>query len=305
MFRRHLQLMIGLNMMWWISNFRNFLLLIAVLFLSSCEQLTFDDDGDEYGHTTLSFSASPAETRASTNLGDYFTKLNVQMFNEDGEKVFTTIKTQTSSDANFGNIKINLSPGSYTVVAVGHSSTKSATIKSPTVCQFTASDGEKLTDTFCCCQEINITEDPQQFSLQMYRATAMVRFMFTDAVVPEDLARWQFTYTGGSANFSPTTMQGITKSSQSELRTAVQSQQYSIFTFPYMADSCSLSISVVATASSGAAVRTRTFDAVPAIRNRITTYTGTFFEPGDGNITISEFGFVVNGDWDGEDTIEF
>ena len=294
-----------MNMTWWISNYRNLLLLIAVLFLVSCEQLTFDDDGDEYGRITLSFSTSPVETRASTNLGAYFTKLNVQMFNNDGEKVFTTIKTQTSSDANFGNIKINLSPGSYTVVAVGHSSTKSATIKSPTVCQFTASDGEKLTDTFCCCQEITITEDPQQFSLQMYRATAMVRFIFTDENMPENLARWSFTYTGGSANFSPTTMQGITRSSQSELRAAVQSQQYCVFTFPYMADSCSLSISVAATTLDGSVVRSRTFDDVPAIRNRITTYTGTFFEPGDGNITISDFGFVVNGDWSGEDVIEF
>jgi hypothetical protein len=292
-------------MTWWISNFRNVLLLIAVFFMTSCEQLTFNDDGDEYGHTTISFSAAPVETRASTNLGAYFTKLNVQLFNDDGEKVFATTKTQTSSDANFGNMKINLLPGSYTVVAVGHSSTKSATIKSPTVCQFTASDGEKLTDTFCCCQEITITEDPQQFSLQMYRATAMVRFMFTDENIPESLARWSFTYTGGSANFSPTTMQGITRSSQSELRAAVQSQQYSIFTFPYMADSCSLSISVAATTLDGLVVRSRTFDDVPAIRNRITTYTGTFFEPGDGNITISDFGFVVNGDWDDEDVIEF
>ena len=297
--------MIGTNMTWWTSNFRNVLMLIAVLIMASCEQLVFDDDGDEYGHTTLSFSAAPAETRTSTNLGAYFTKLNVQMFNDDGEKVFTTIKTQTSSDANFGNLKINLAPGSYTVVAVGHSSKNSATIKSATDVRFTASDGEKLTDTFCCCQEITITEDPQQFSLQMYRATAMVRFVFTDEDVPENLARWLFTYTGGSANFSPTTMQGITKSSQSELRTAVPSQQYSIFTFPYMADSSSLSVSVSATASDGSVVRTRTFDAVPAIRNRITTYTGTFFEEGDGNITISEFGFTVNGDWDGEDVIEF
>lgn len=292
-------------MTWWISDYRNLLLLIAVLFLTSCEQLTFDDDGDEYGHTTLSFSASSVETRASTNLGAYFTKLNVQLFNDDGEKVFTTIKTQTSSDANFGNLKINLPPGSYTVVAVGHSSKNSATIKSVADVRFTASDGQKITDTFCCCQEITITEDPQQFSLQMYRATAMVRFMFTDVEAPENLARWQFTYTGGSANFSPTTLQGITKSSQSELRPAIQSQEYHIFTFPYMADSCSLTVSVSATAEDGTAISTRSFDSVPAIRNRITTYTGTFFEPGDGNITISEFGFTVDGDWDGEDIYEF
>ena len=40
-------------------------------------------------------------------------------------------------------------------------------------------------------------------------------------------------------------------------------------------------------------------------RNRITTYTGKFFEDGDGQFTQSDFGFVVHADWDGEDHYEF
>ena len=47
------------------------------------------------------------------------------------------------------------------------------------------------------------------------------------------------------------------------------------------------------------------FDAVPVTRNRITTYTGQFFDGTEGNFTQSAFGFTVNGDWDGEDQYEF
>jgi hypothetical protein len=52
-------------------------------------------------------------------------------------------------------------------------------------------------------------------------------------------------------------------------------------------------------------IRQRTFDAVPVTRNRITTYTGHFFEDGDGQFTQSDFGFVVHADWDGEDVHTF
>ncbi|MBQ1780998.1 MAG: hypothetical protein II001_06155, partial [Bacteroidales bacterium] len=45
-------------------------------------------------------------------------------------------------DSGFGSLAVDLS-GTYTVVAVGHSCATSATIKSPQLVQFTASNGEK------------------------------------------------------------------------------------------------------------------------------------------------------------------
>ena len=159
-----------------------------------------------------------ATTRATNTAGNYFSKLNIQMFNAAGEKVFDKVKTQTKDDDDFGTFSLKLKPGTYWIVAVGHSSKNSATIKSPEAVQFTASDGEKLTDTFCHCSQITIGEDAAEFTLPMYRVGAMIQFCLTDTQVPDNFAYFIMEYTGGSANFNPTTLEGITKSSQSEKR---------------------------------------------------------------------------------------
>ena len=277
--------------------------------LIACEKPILDENGNskDSGNVTLTFTANNSDiTRAaSTNLSAYFTKLNVQVFDAWGEKVFSTMKTQTKDDSDFGSLTCQLEAGTYTVVAVGHSSIKSATIKSPQMVQFTASDGEKLTDTFSCCQQIEVGTDALQQTFTMQRMTAMVQFKLTDENIPESFARMVIGYTGGSANFNPTTSQGTTKSTQSESRPAVSSQVYQVYTFPYLSDAGVLKMTLTAYDAQGNTLRQRVFDAVPVTRNRITTYTGKFFEEGDGNITQSGFGFTVNGQWEGEDTYNF
>jgi hypothetical protein len=112
-------------------------------------------------------------------------------------------------------------------------------------------------------------------------------------------------YTGGSANFNPTTLQGITKSSQSERRVRNALNIHQAYTFPYMAPSCLLKITVSGLDADDTVIRRRVFNDVPVTRNRITTYTGKFFEDGDGIFTQTDFGFVVHTDWDGEDVHTF
>ena len=278
----------------------------TVIALTACEKTIMPEDAGG-GNVTLTFTASHGDvTRAaSTNLSAYFTKLNVQVFDAWGEKVFATMKTQTKDDADFGSLTCQLEAGTYTVVAVGHSSIKSATIKSPQMVQFTASDGEKLTDTFSCCQQIEVGNDALQQTFQMQRMTAMVQFKLTDESIPESFARMVIGYTGGSASFNPTTSQGTTKSTQSESRPAVSSQVYQVYTFPYLSDTGVLKMTLTAYDAQGNTLRQRVFDAVPVTRNRITTYTGQFFDGTEGNFTQTGFGFTVNGEWDGEDQYEF
>lgn len=277
--------------------------------MAACEKpiLDSEDINDEpTGNVVLTFNASGAQTRAATpSIGDYFTKLNVMLFNEDGTKYFDKVRTQYSTDENFGQMSLTLPAGEYTVVAVGHSSVKSATIKSPELVQFTASDGEKLTDTFCYEGTVTVGEQPEQHALTMSRVCAMVRFQFTDDEIPAALTHVKFDYTGGSANFNPTTSEGTTKSTQSENRPVSADDQYQVFTFPYMAATGTLKMTVSALASDGTVIKKRTLDAVPVTRNRITTYTGPLFSDGEGSITQSGFGFSVNGEWEGEDNFEF
>lgn len=282
-------------------------MMLCTIFFASCEKPLVDDGfNDVDGNVTLTFSAAGAQTRsANVTIGDYFTKLNVMLFNEDGTKYFEKVRTQYSSDENFGQMSLTLPAGEYTVVAVGHSSAKSATIKSPEMVQFTASDGEKLTDTFCYCGNVTIGDEPAQYALTMSRVTAMVRFQFTDEEIPASLASVKFDYTGGSANFNPLTSEGTTKSTQSENRTVSGNDMYQVFTFPYLSATGTLKMTVSALTSTGDVIKKKTLDAVPVTRNRITTYTGTLFTEGEGTITQSGFGFTVNPDWDGEDQYNF
>ena len=139
---------------------------------------------------------------------------------------------------------------------------------------------------------------------QMQRVTAMVRFIFTDDM-PDDVARIKFDYTGGSANYNPTTLQGITKSTQSESRPAVPSQEYAIYTFPYLSESGVLKITITPLASDGSAIREpRIITDVPVTRNRITTLTGALFGGGEFGKDTNGFTFTVE-DWGVEDVFEF
>ena len=314
--------MTGTNTTWLISKaMKKFRLLcgylIAAIALLSCEKAVLPEmESKGNKNVTLTFlltNADPTRSSDGSHVGkttratltQYITKLNVQLFDADGNKVFSTVRTQTKDDDDFGTMQMELPAGTYTVVAVGHSSTKSATIKSPEVVQFTASDGEKLTDTFCHCSTIIIKGEQQDFSLPMYRATAMVQINLTDNEFPSSL--WYVTadYTGGSANFNPTTLEGITKSSQSERRITNDLHLHQFFTFPYMAKTGTLKMTVSATTSDGTILRQRTFDAVPVARNRITTYEGELFGDGEWTTTQTDFSFLIHADWDGEDFYEF
>ena len=288
-------------MMRWTSDI--FAFIVALVLLTSCEKPVIEDNANSgNGNVVLRFSADG--TRSS--IANYFNRLNVQLFDDTGAKVFDKVKTQQSGDSGFGSLSLDLSECEYTVVAVGHSSKISATIKSPQQVTFTASDGEKLTDTFCYCGSVSVSDDsPIAQECPMLRATAMVRFCFNDSEMPETFARMVFDYSGGSANFNPTNLQGITKSQQSESRPSVSSQEYAIYTFPYLSESGTLKITATATTADGSSIRQRIFENVPVTRNRITTYTGTFFEEGDGHMQQSGISFTVNGEWDGEDCYEF
>lgn len=278
--------------------------------LTACEKPILSEKtvNAQQGNVRLTFTATSSDpvTRAATdNLALYFQKLNVMLFDAWGEKAFSQVKTQTSDDSGFGSLACQLQEGTYTVVAVGHSSIKSATIKSPQMVQFTASDGEKLTDTFCYAGEIEVGNEDLQQTFQMQRVCAMVQFKLTDTAVPESFTKMVIAYTGGSANFNPTTSEGTTKSTQSETRARSDTSTYQVFTFPYQSSTGTLKMTLTAYDAQGNTLRQRVFESVPVTRNRITTYQGQFFDGTEGNFTQSTFGFSVNGEWGGEDSYTF
>ena len=275
------------------------MLLLAVLLLTACEKVVLDDDGG----TRLRFIPTTADTRGTVSIGDYFSRLAVQLFDQDGNKVFIQSKTQTRDDDDFGTLSVGLTAGTYTVVAVGHSSPVTPTIKSTELVQFTAKDGVKNSDTFCHYGQLTIDEDGGYHELRMNRMTAMVTFEFTDTDMPTAFQQLEIEYTGGSANFNPSTAEGCTKSNQSEMRQ--RAQQYQVFTFPYLSAEGTLKVTLNALDAGGNVLTTRTLTDVPVKRNRITRCTGELFGDGDFKIHQTAFGITVNPDWDGEYFYEF
>lgn len=278
------------------------LVIVVGVMLTACEKpITPIDDGN--ARLTFTTTNSDITTRGDVYIGDYFSKLNVQLFDADGNKVFDKVKSQSKDDDNFGTLSCSLQEGTYTVVAVGHSSPTAATIKSTEMVQFTAKNGVKNTDTFCFFGQIVIDEDHADHELRMNRMTAMLRFVFTDEEMPESFAGIKCDYSGGSANFNPSTSEGCTKSNQSELRG--KSGQYVFFTFPYMATEGTLKVTLHALDADQNVLTTKVITDVPVTRNRISTYTGTLFTDEPGTITQTSFGITVNADWDGEDFYYF
>ena len=281
---------------------------MAAAVMVGCEKpILPEGDASGTGAVVLEFTTMGSDypMRAVSGIAAHASKLNVQLFDEDGQKVFSAVKTQTKDDDDFGRLSVELADGVYTVVAVAHSSARSATIKSPSVVQFTAQDGEKLTDTFCHVSTVEVSGESHSFTLPMHRAVAMVQLHLTDEVLPEDVWYIKADYSGGSANVNPTTLEGITKSNQSERRIKNDLRLHQFFTFPYMSETGTLKMTISATTSDGTVLRQRTFDAVPVTRNRITTYEGKLFGDGDWTATQSDFSFVVNADWDGEVVVGF
>ena len=279
------------------------MIMAVAVVLAGCEKPIVADSED--GNVVLRFSMTNSDATTRATMSNYFSKLNIMLFDDDGDRVFDKVITQTKDDDDFGVLRLSLTAGTYWVVAVGHSSKKSATIKSPEVVQFTASEGEKLTDTFCACERIEVGGETIDRELTMYRVGAMIQFCLKDESFPVNFSHFKMDYTGGSANFNPTTLEGITKSTQSEMRTTNEIQIYHAFTFPYLDVSGSIKMTCTALDVDGQTIRKRVFDAIPVTRNRITTYTGPFFEDGDGVFTQSDFSFLIHADWDGEDIIEF
>ena len=241
---------------------------------------------------------------AAGSPSECFSKLNVQLFDSTGAKVFSKVKVQNTGDSGFGSLAVDLS-GTYTVVAVGHSCANSATIKSPQLVQFTASNGKKNTDTFCYCGQVDMSGDSRDCELKMERMTAMFRLSMEPETVPEGVTQLKFEYTGGSANFNPSTGEGCTKSNQSETHAFAGLGNYDVFTFPYMADSCRVKMTITAMDAGGQGVRKRVFNSVPVVRNQITEYRGRFFADDDDPWSVVTLHFTVDSAWSDHIVVRF
>lgn len=269
-------------------------LMLAVLILCGCEKMVIDNDvyskGDNGGNVTLHITSTDGATRSSV-ISDVCGRLNVAVFDAGGQKVKAI--AQTIADAGFGSVSLSLTAGSYTVVAIGHNCTGSATITSADKVTF---PNNKVTDTFSYFGRLTVTGDRQDVDIKMKRAVAMIRLHLTDEVSGmDDVAQFKFYYLGGSSTFSPSAGYGCVNSKQTEYRAYSDDGVYCLYTLPHAANDVLTKMTVTALDASDNALGEFVVEDVPVTVNKITDCTGNV-RGGSGSVTAT---ITVDADWAG------
>ncbi len=270
------------------------MLMLAVLILCGCEKMVIDDDvyskGDNGGNVTLHITSTDGVTRSSV-LSDVCGRLNVAIFDAGGQKVKAI--AQTVADAGFGSVSLSLTAGSYTVVAIGHNCTGSATITSADKVTF---PNNKVTDTFSYFGRLTVTGDRQDVDIKMKRAVAMIRLHLTDEMAAmDDVAQLKFYYLGGSSTFSPSAGYGCVNSKQTEYRAYSDEGVYFLYTLPHSANDVLTKMTVTVLDASDNTLGEIIIEDVPVTVNKITDCTGNV-RGGSGSVTAT---ITVDADWGG------
>ena len=268
--------------------------MLAVLILCGCEKMVIDDDvyskGDNGGNVTLHITQTEDATRSSV-ISDVCGRLNVAVFDAGGQKVKAI--AQTVADAGVGAVSMSLAAGNYTVVAIGHNCTGSATITSADKVTF---PNNKVTDTFSYFGRLTVTGDRQDVDIRMKRAVAMIRLHLTDEMsAMDDVAQFKFYYLGGSSTFSPSAGYGCVNSKQTEYRACSDDGVYCLYTLPHAANDVLTKMTVTALDASDNALGEIIIEDVPVTVNKITDCTGNV-RGGSGSITAT---ITVDADWAG------
>lgn len=283
------------------TNVLNILTLSLTLSLAftSCEKPVIDEeptepksDGFQITFNVNKFDITDfndqlSGSRSTVDISTVSKRINFAVFN--GDTRITEIN-QTSSDADFGKIKVSLSAGTYKIIALAHNGEGNATITDPAKIVF---KDNKITDTFFYVGDITVTGEGSH-DLTMTRVVARFRLIIKDEI-PASVAQFKFYYTGGSSTFSAIDKAGIVNSRQTETLTASKDSIYDVYTFP-RTDSQALKMTVTALTSAGVTVAEKTFENVPITVNKSTIYRGYFF--GNGSDSKDEgFTFKVDNSW--------
>lgn len=252
--------------------------------------------GDNGGNVTLHITQTEGATRSSV-LSDVCGRLNVAVFDAGGQKVKAI--AQTIADAGFGSVSLSLTAGSYTVVAIGHNCTGSATVTSADKVTF---PNNKVTDTFSYFGRLTVTGDRQDVDIRMKRAVAMIRLHLTDEMAAmNDVAQFKFYYLGGSSTFSPSAGYGCVNSKQTEYRAFSDDGVYCLYTLPHAANDVLTKMTVTALDASDNALGEIIIEDVPVTVNRVTDCTGSI-TGGGGTVTAT---ILVDAEWDGTNEYRF
>ena len=280
--------------------------LVVIFTVFSCEKAIISNEnesGDAKGNlkvTVFEIEKTPfaSLTRTVENASAVVTRLNFAVYDTDGARL-KQVNQELGKNADFGTASFQLEEGTYQLVVVGHSSNGNPTMTNPAKIQFDNSDG--YSDTFLYSEDVTIVADPVNLSLTLHRIVALCRFVITDDY-PQDVAKMQFKYTGGSGAFDATTGLGCVNSKQEHVFDIIDGQkQFDLYTFLHSTEG-TIRLTVTVYDHHDNVLYERTFTDVPMQQNHITWYSGNYFTGGSGTTNIS---ITINTEWDGESHLTF
>ena len=166
---------------------KKFLFIALALLVAACEKPILDEDVvsmneanvilhmTQYEQEAFGNSGNRAATRATTDITELCSRLNIAIFDDDGTKVKTV--AQKEGDASFGTVALTPAAGTYQLVVIAHNAEDSATITSTEKVTF---PNNKVTDTFYYYGDLVVTSEVQSYDLTLTRAVAMFRMVLTD-----------------------------------------------------------------------------------------------------------------------------
>lgn len=263
-------------------NWTCFLVLMA-LFVA-CENPYLGDEQPKKKGYRVSFSIDDvvqsyagSKSRALVDVGQVCSCLNAAVY-QNGEKMASI--NQNKTEKNFGILSFDLPEGQYSLVVIGHSGAKNASMTHADKVKF---DG-KVTDTFLYNGTIKVTGDMQQ-SITLTRCVAKVVFHFVDPI-PENITHLRFSYTGGSSTLDATEGLGCVDSRQTEVRSIPDeahhaASSYAIYTFP-KAQEGKIKVVMKALDANEKTLAEETFNALRIVKNGVNNIPGLCFSSGGG-----------------------
>lgn len=225
-----------------------------------------------FSNSEAGATESRATTR-STPISELCNHINLMVY-QDGTKV-KQVNT-VSTDSNFGQLSVSLNPGNYEYVILAHNCQGNPSANDIEKISFPSN---KVTDTFHTYGKLTVDGNSTQ-NIVMDRVVAMVRFIINDTI-PNNVAKMEFYYTGGSSTINGMTGYGCVDSRQTETRTVTDDMRpgkgvFEIYTIPHT-DEETLKLTVRALDSEDAIIKETVFEDVPVKRNQITVERGNFF----------------------------
>ena len=236
-------------------------------------------------------AASPWITRADTdgkkNLSDckQITELEIALFPEDRDTMY--LVTQFSTDKNFGQVKLYVPRGKYTMVAIAAatdnpSKDNKVSIKSKTEVVFPKNE---VTDMFYTYQDIAVKdrEESQNYDCILKRGVTVLQLNSRQEPCPDYMKSFKYKITGNCGNvFNPTTghcLQPVTLTKTYDISgDQLKGKRFffSIYFFLGEDDVTDIQLTTQSIDTEDKVVKNLLFENVHMVKGKVTTYKGPF-----------------------------